>query len=650
MKKTTKKVKKGWGFDTQNIDKAVRPQDDFYRYANGTWLKNTKIPEVESRWGAFTMLRFNTEQQLKKLVKTTRNPLIRNVHASAMDMATRNKLGSKPLEPLRKTVRAAGSVPELLDIVARHHVLGVSGLFGSMIDQDSKDSTKYRLHLWQGGLGMPDRDYYLLDQPEQKRVRAAYGKHIEKLLMLAGHGKKHAAKAREVVMKIETKLAEASMRKEDTRDPEKTYHKLSTKQLQKLAPRINWPRYFALTHTKGLDTVIVGQPDFFTALTMLGEVSLEEWKIYIEWHLTNSLASVLSEKFIKENFWFYGTVMTGTKKMRPLWRRALGAVGGTVGYELGKEYVKAYFPPAAKRAMDQLVTDLFDVYEERMHQLDWMSPATKKKAVVKLRAMTRKIGYPTKWKGYKGLVLKKNDYFGNMLRSSEYEHKRETKKLKAPIDRTEWHMTPQTVNAYCNFGMNEIVFPAGILQWPFFDLLADAAINYAGIGTVIGHEMTHAFDDQGAKFDHKGNMKSWWADTDKKKFEHKGSLIKAQYDAYEVADGVKVNGQLTLGENIADLGGLVIGWDAYQKYLERNGRKVIDGLSPEERFFLGFAQMERELTRPEYQKMQVLTDPHSPAPFRINGPLANFEPFYKMFGVKKSDKLYKDPAKRAKIW
>lgn len=285
-----------------------------------------------------------------------------------------------------------------------------------------------------------------------------------------------------------------------------------------------------------------------------------------------------------------------------------------------------------------------------MRQLDWMSPATKKKAVVKLRAMTRKIGYPTKWNGYKDLVIKSHDYFGNMLRSSEYEHKREMKKLRGPIDRAEWHMTPQTVNAYCNFGMNEIVFPAGILQWPFFDLSADAAINYAGIGTVIGHEMTHAFDDQGAKFDHKGNMKSWWSEQDKKKFEKKGALLKEQYDAYKVADGVKVNGQLTLGENIADLGGLVIGWDAYQKYLERNGRETIDDMSPEERFFYGFAQMERELTRPEYQKMQVLTDPHAPAFTRINGPLANFEPFYKLFNVKKTDKLYKDPKKRAKIW
>jgi predicted metalloendopeptidase len=651
MSKTNKGGRKDWGFDIKNIDTTVRPQDDFYSYANGGWLKTAKIPAEESRWGAFVTLRFENEQKLKKLVETTRNPLVRNVYLSAMDMPRRNKLGSKPLEPLRKAVRAARTMPELMDIVARHHVVGISGMFGSMIDQDAKNSEKYRLHLWQGGLGMPERDYYLLDQPEQKRVRDAYVKHIEKLLMLAGASKNEAKQAREVVMRIETKLAEASMRKEDTRDSEKTYHKFSTKQLQKLCPRINWPRYFALTDAKGLDTVIVAQPDFFKALsTMLGEISIEEWKVYTEWHLTNSLASILSETFIKENFWFYSTVLTGTKKMRPLWRRALGAVGGTVGYELGKEYVKTHFPPAAKRAMDQLVTDLFDVYEDRMRKLDWMSPATKKKAIVKLRAMTRKIGYPTKWKGYKGLVLKKDDYFGNMLRSSEYEHKREMKKLRSPLDRAEWHMTPQTVNAYCHFNMNEIVFPAGILQWPFFDLSADAAINYAGIGTVIGHEMTHAFDDQGAKFDHKGNMKSWWSEQDKKKFEHKGALIKQQYDSYEVADGITVNGQLTLGENIADLGGLVIGWDAYQRYLARNGRMDINGLSPEQRFFFGFAQMERELIRPEAQKMYALNDPHAPAFTRINGPLANFEPFYKLFGVKKTDKLYKDPKKRAKIW
>lgn len=640
-----------WGFDLKNIDASVRPQDDFYRYANGQWLKTAKMPADESRWGSFVTLRFETEQKLKNLVETTKNPLVRGVYASAMDMPRRNALGAKPMEPMRKAVQSAKSIHELLDLVARHHVLGISGMFGSMVDQDSKNSLKYRLHLWQGGLGMPEREYYLLNEPEQVRVREAYVKHIEKLLALAGFSRRDAAHAREVVMHIETRLAEASMRKEDTRDPEKTYHKLSTKQLQKLTPNIDWARYFVLTHTKGLDVAIVGQPDFFAALSrLLADVPLEDWKLYIEWHLINSLASILSDSFSKENFAFYGTTLTGAKKMRAPWRRALGAVGGAVGFELGKEYVKAHFPPAAKRAMDELVSDLFGVYEGRMKQLDWMSAATKRKAIIKLHAMTRKIGYPTKWKGYKGLAIRKGDYFGNMLRSGEYEHKREMQKLRKPLDRSEWHMTPQTVNAYCNFGMNEIVFPAAILQWPFFDLTADAAINYAGIGTVIGHEMTHAFDDQGAKFDSKGNMRQWWTIEDKKKFEAKGTLLKKQYDAYKVADGIKVNGQLTLGENIADLGGLVIGWNAYQKYLDRHGREDIDGLSPEKRFFFGFAQMERELTRPEYQKMQVLTDPHSPAPFRINGPLANFEPFYTQYGVKKGNKLYKEPKKHAKIW
>ncbi|MES2202796.1 MAG: M13 family metallopeptidase [Patescibacteria group bacterium] len=641
----TKKSKSWWGFDTAAIDKSVRPQDDFYRYANGTWLKTNKIPGDESRWGSFVTLRYETEQQLKTLVENTKDKKVGAMFRSALDLKTRNQLGAKPMWPLRAGVHAIKDKKEFLKALADLHVLGISGLWGAMVDQDSKDSTKYRLHLWQGGLGLPEREYYLSDKPEQKRVRDAYIVHIKKLSKLA-----QANISPDVVMRIETALAKASMPKEDTRDAEKTYHKMSTAQLQKKAPTVDWSEYFARTRAKGVKELIVGQPEFFAAVSkLIKDTPLQDLKTYMEWHVINNCASLLSEPFVKENFHFYGTTLTGVKKMRAPWRRALGATNGALGELVGKLYIERYFPASAKKAMDELVSDLFDVYEERIKALDWMSLATKRKAVIKLRMMSRKIGYPRKWKKYPFDIMAK-DYFGNCLRSEVYEHKRAMAKLQKKVDRGEWHMSPQTVNAYCNFNLNEIVFPAAILQWPFFDPRADAAINYAGIGTVIGHEMTHGFDDQGAKFDGKGNMKGWWTAADNKRFAQKGGLLKTQYDGYVVTDGVKVNGQLTLGENIADLGGLAIGWDAYQKYLAKHGRKTIDGFSSEQRFFLGFAQMERELTRPEFVKMQALTDPHSPAPFRINGPLANFEPFYKLLKLSKKDKLFRPPSKRAKIW
>lgn len=653
-----KSSKGSWGFNTKTIDKGVRPQDDFYRYANGAWLKKTSVPPDESRWGSFLTLRYNTEHQLKALVEGLKGrrthgsdiQLVADAFASAIDVKRRNKLGIEPITPLRRDIYAIETLEDMLKLVSNFHARGLPSLWGAFVDQDSKQSTRYILHLWQGGLSLPDRDYYLLDKPEQERVRKEFLKHIERILKLAKFNPRQIAHTQNVVMRIETALAKASMKKEDIREPEKIYHKMSAGKLTKIAPAIPWQYYFKVTGVKQKEC-IVAQPQFFKALSkMLTRLPLEDWKTYMEWHVINGAASALSEPFIKANFEFYGKALTGQKKLKAPWRRALGSTTGMVGESLGKLYVKAHFPESSKKKMDALVRDLFAVYEERIKGLDWMGPATKKKAIAKLHTMRRKIGYPTKWKGYKGLEIRANDFFGNLLRSSEFEHKREMKKLHGPLDRSEWFMYPQTVNAYFASNLNEIVFPAAILQWPFFDPNADMAVNYAGIGSVIGHEITHGFDDKGSKFDKDGNLKNWWSAADRRRFEKKANVLVRQANGQEVESGVFINGELTLGENIADLGGLVIAYLAYQKYLATHGRKTIAGLSPEERFFLGFAQIEREVARPEFKKLAALTDPHAEASWRINCPVSNFEPFYRIFALKKGDTLYRDKKDRAEIW
>ena len=651
-------AKKGWGYDTKTIDKNVRPQDDFYRYANGGWLKKNKVPPAESRWGTFIMLRYDTEKKLKKILNEGfRKPLIRrsseqlvmDIYRSAADLQTREKLGATPIAPLRKMIANISTKESFLKVLAHFHRLGIDALFGTIVDQDTKNSDKYMLHLYQGGLGLPERDYYLLDKPEQKRVREAYGEHIKKLYALFGVSKPEAAEKARVVMAIETRLAKASMDKVTVRDPEKTYHKKSLKEIEHHTPGLGWKLYFARIGAGSIRNVNLAQPDFFKEVERLvTSTPLSELNTYLEWQLLNGTAGLLSKKFVRENFHFYATVLAGTKQMKPLWRRALAAVNGTVSEELGKLYVAKHFTPKAKKMMDGLVDDLFVAYEARIKKLDWMSTATKKKALKKLHMMTRKIGYPSRWKSYKGLRIEAGDHFGNMLRSSQHEHKRNIGKLKKPMDRTEWFMSPQTVNAYFNPGMNEIVFPAAILQAPFFDANADDAVNYGAIGYTIGHEITHSFDDQGSKFDGKGNLKTWWTASDRKRFEKKAALIARQFDAFQVAPNVHVNGKLTLGENIADLGGISIAFDAYQNRLKKTGRKTIDGLTPEQRFFFGCAQGERELARTEFLKMAVLTDPHSPAEFRVNGPFSNLPEFYEAFGVKKGDALYRK--EKAKIW
>ena len=651
--------KHSWGFDTSYIDTSVRPQDDFYNYAIGGWLKSAEIPKDESRWGSFMILRQNTDKQVRKLItelaaakrleKGSPEQLIRDLYLSGMDMERRNTLGIAPLSKWRKKIDSIRSADDLKELIYAFHLEGITGPWGFSVDQDMKDSTRYAVYLYQSGLGMPDRDYYLLDGEEQKRVRKEYPLHIVRLLALAGYTKEAASAAADTIIRIETRLAKASMTREDARDSLKTYHKHTLPKLKKLAPEFDWEQYFKTIRADVKDVVVM-QPEFLKEVNaMVNDVSLEDWKTYLDFHVVNDHAGYLSEAFVKTSFAFYGTVLSGTKVMKPLWRRILGVVNGALGEPMGRIYVEKYFPQEAKDKVNAIVDDLVTACEARIKGVEWMSGATKKKALKKLDKLGRKLAYPDKWRSYKGLVISADDYFGNLNRIHTVEHRRVMRRLNKAVDRTEWHMNPHEVNAYCNFLMNEIVFPAGILQHPFFAFGADDAVNYGAMGMVIGHEITHLFDSEGAKYDANGNLKDWWLPEDKKQFEARGKVLEKQFDGF-LYHGLNVKGKLTLGENIADLAGLLIAYEAYQMQLVRTGRKDIDGFTPEQRFFLAYAQSEHELERPEAAKLRVLTNEHAPSIWRVNGPLPNMQEFYDAWDVKKGDKMYLPPAKRANIW
>jgi len=655
-----KKKKSVWGFDTKEMDRSVSPRDDFYHYVNGGWLKKNKIPKTEARWGSFTILRYQTEHQLKNIVEDvtekthvkrgTPEQMIRDMYRSAMNMEKRNSLGLAPLAKYLAEIESVTDVASLQKSVTSLHTIGVGVLFGTMLDQDAKNSEKYLIYLGQDGLGMPDSDYYLKKDAESERVRDAYLPYIADILKLAGMGKKDSENAAKRIYALEARLARHWMNKVDRRVIEHIYNVRTPRELARLTPTIDWKRYFKDIGIPELQRLSVMHIGYMKGLEKeLHAVAISDWKLYLRFHLINDFAGALSEKFVKRSFSFYGTVLSGTTQMKPLWRRALSAVNGSLGEQLGRLYVERHFDKASMKKMNELVDDLFEAYAERIKSLDWMNAPTKKKALQKLRMMSRKIGYPKKWKTYAGLRIRDDEYVANLMRATAFEHKRALAKLKKKVDRDEWFMYPQTVNAYNAPNMNDIAFPAAILQPPFFDVHADDAVNYGSIGSVIGHEMTHGFDDEGAKYDGKGNLKTWWTKEDEKLFKQKGALLARQFDAYQI-HGVHVNGKLTLGENIADLGGASIAFDAYMRRLERTGRENIDGFTPEQRFFLSFAVFERELCTPEFEKLHMLTDPHSPGIFRINGPASNLPEFYEAFGIKKGDKLYREQTKRAKIW
>lgn len=658
MKKTTKKSS---AFDTNGIDNSVRPQDDFYHYSNGGWIKKNKIPQHEASWGSFLELRYKTEKDIRSIVlgledktglkKGSNKQMVRDFYKSGMDTKLRNKIGLSPIQPWIDDINKITDKKSLISTFAKFEETTGGAPWGVAIEQDMKNSSKYITHIYQDGIGMPDRDYYLKDDKETLRIRTAYEKHIESLLSAVGYTKEKSISARKTIMRIETGIAKASVRKEDLRDSDKMYHKMSISELNKLTPAIEWKQYLNTVGAKNVRNVVVMQPTFLKKVSVLiNKESLEDWKTYLEFGIIKSTSSVLTTKLETINFEFYSKTLMGTQKIKPLWRRVLNSVNSSLSDVLGELYVEKHFTPESKAKIIDVADDLFEAYENRINNLDWMSKSTKQKAVQKLHKMNRKFGYPDKWRSYKGIDILPEDYFGNIIRITKFEHKRIISRLQKPVDPKEWFMSPQTVNAYCSFEMNDVVFPAAILQPPFFHVDSDDALNYGAMGSVIGHEITHGFDDQGSKFDGNGNRKTWWKEEDLTRFTKKTKVLIKQFNKYSVADGVKVNGQLTLGENIADLGGASIAYDAYKIRLKKTGKENIKGLTSEQRFFVAFAIFERELIRPEAQKTHAINDPHSPGIFRINGPMSNIPEFYEAFDVKSGDKMYRKPQDRAKIW
>jgi putative endopeptidase len=645
--------------DPSNIDASVKPCDDFFMYANGGWLKKNPIPASESRWGSFNeldnknnlLLRDILEDASKKASpKGSIEQKVGDYYFSAMDSLAIEKAGIGPIKPELDKIAKVKTIEELLSLNNYNLIKESGAIYGVYVGQDDKNSTRYSMYFIQGGLGLPDRDYYLKDDKRSQNIREEYKKHVEKMLILIGQSSETARQNASKIINLETELAKGSMTRVQLRDPYATYNKMSVADFAKLSPKFNWKKRFS--ELKVLeDSIIVGQPEFFKkANRMLDSVSLNDWKSYLQWHFVHSMASALSSPFVKENFNFYGSILQGTKALQPRWKRMVRSTNADLGEALGQLYVAKAFSPKAKEKALEMVNNIKWAFKQHIQKADWMSAETKQRAVEKLNAFVVKIGYPDKWKDYSALNIERGAHAMNVLRAAEFESKEDLNKLGKPIDRTEWHMSPPTINAYYNPNMNEIVFPAGILQPPFFNPNADDAVNYGGIGAVIGHEITHGFDDQGRQFDPVGNLKDWWTEEDGKNFDQRAEVLEKQFSSFEVLDSVFINGKLTLGENIADLGGISIAYTALQKALQEKHPGNIDGFTPEQRFFLGFAQVWRMNVRDEYLRQQVLTDPHSPARFRTNGPLSNFSEFHKAFNCKPGDKMMMNEGTRAKIW
>jgi putative endopeptidase len=650
------------GIDAQYVDAGVRPQDDFFKHTNGKWLATVDIPADKASFGSFDKLRDDSEAELRVIVdglpkadsaKDADQQRISDLYASFMDEPALENLGLKPLNAELARIDGLKDKKDIAGLIAHFNQIGVAAPYSPGVHQDAKDSTKYVYDLGQDGLGMPDRDYYLLPDAKMSQARKQYGEYVEKMLALAGD--KNAAKNSKDILALETALAKIQWTKVENRDPVKAYNKVEFSKLATLAPGYDWKSYLTESGVDGkTDYLVVSQPSYISGFAkLLQSTPLPVWKTYFRWRLLNDLAPYLSKEFVDTQFAFYGTALRGIPENRPRWKRGIALVENSIGESLGKIYVAQYFPPEAKARMDQLVKNLLAAYQADIDTLDWMSPETKQKAQEKLAKFTTKIGYPKTWRDYSALQISKDDLLGNVIRAQQFEFNRNVNKLGKPIDRDEWGMTPQTVNAYYNPEMNEIVFPAAILQPPFFNPKADDAVNYGGIGAVIGHEISHGFDDQGSQYDGNGNLLSapgWFTQDDLGKFKAKTHALVEQYAAYEPVPGYHVNGELTLGENIADNSGMAIAYKAYKLSLAGQPAPVIDGLSGDQRFYEGWAQVWRGKTRDDALIVSIKTNPHSPMAIRGTVPEMNQASFYDAFEIKEGDKMYLAPEKRVSLW
>jgi len=651
------------GVDKRGIDESVRPQDDLFMHLNGEWLKHTPIPADKSSYGSFEILADESDASIRTIIADavdSKNPAgsdlqrIGDFFLSYMDEDTIEQLGIEPLRAELAKIDGLNSKEAIVKHLGYLQTIDVGGPIGFYIDQDDKNSTQYLAAIMQSGTSLPDRDYYLKWDNKYLSARVALKKYIAKIFELSELP--DGEEAAEAIVAIETKLAAAQWTRTELRDANKRYNKFQVDDLNELTPGFPWQDFFAAAHVPALNELNVATPSFFEALAKLvDEVPVEQWQQYLRFKLINNHATALPKSFVDARFELYGKELSGLEEQKPRWKRAVRTIAGGRGFgalgdAVGREYVQRHYPPAAEARMQELVDNLLKAYESSIRDLAWMTPETKQRALDKLAKITTKIGYTEKWRDYSGLEVKPDDLLGNLLRSSEVEYQRMIDKLGKRVDRTEWYMTPQTVNAYYNPGSNEIVFPAAILQPPFFDFEADDAVNYGSIGSVIGHEISHAFDDQGSKYDGDGNLNDWWSDEDRAAFKKLTRQLVAQYSSYSPLDGKTVNGELTLGENIADLSGMSIAYKAYLLSLKGETAPVLDSWTGKQRFFIGWCQSWRRKYRDDELLNRLLTDPHSPAQYRGNGPLMNFEPFYEAFELKSGDGLYREPTERIKIW
>jgi putative endopeptidase len=646
------------GIALENMDRSVRPGDDFFSYVNGKWIAETEIPADKSSYGGFQILRDEAQEDVKAIIEAsatgdfamgTDEQKVGDLYKSYMDRETRDAKGLQPLEAELDRIAAITNHDELAVYFAGANRRGypVPVFVGQVAD--FKNPEFYMMYAWQNGLGLPDREYYFKDDEASTEIREQYVAHIEKMFELAAFNS--AKEAAATIMALETSIAEAHITKEDARNWPKNYNKVALDALNEVMPNFNWAGYVEEANIDGIDGLVLMMTSYFESLdSIVAETDIDTWKTYLNWVALNDKASALTRAIDDQNFEFYGKVLDGREEQREDWRRAVTAVNGALGEVVGKVYVKKHFPPEAKERMVELVGNLIKAYEKSIEELEWMSDETRAQALDKLYKFTPKIGYPDQWRDYSAIDIEADDLFGNLERAIVAEYDRQISRQGGPVDRGEWAMTPQTVNAYYMPPLNEIVFPAAILQPPFFNLEADDAVNYGAIGAVIGHEIGHGFDDKGSTFDGDGVMRNWWTDTDRAEFEKRTAQLIAQYDEYAPFDDLHVNGEFTQGENIGDLGGISIGLLAYEMSLNGENPPVIDGFTGVQRVFLGYGQVWRNKSRDEALRQQIMTDPHSPSKYRANGAVRNVPEFYEAFDVVEGDALYLPPEKRVKIW